>query len=469
VPVKATIGPPWYESDWFTKPIIYGFALLVVVKFFHSVFLKENDFDWHLAYGHSVLKATYFGDSEAFRSLIFHYPPGRMLIDEAVALLPRLAARAIFFCAAIGSLFITQRIWRELAQKVTPASSGVEFAAAALAFLLFANWVVRDFDECGLQILLLLFLSMAVWSLFRGARIQTGAWLGLAITFKLTPVLFVPLLIWKRHFVEAGATICFVVVFNALLPGLIWGPNLARDVLLRHIETLKMAATLDDPSENGIERPSHRSQSLKLAIARYLQTYPPGHPLFIDRDYDELGCTERGIDPTSCHRHPLFIQFLNLPRATAKQIVTILIVIIALVLAWRLRPKWGLEGTKNDAKNLSSLAPEWAVACAFAAIVSPITWHQHLTLVLPCGYLVIRDALIRADHSWIRSVGLGFIIVSVWILHRDPLSKLHSLIAMSYHFEVVAVLILIVLTLTIEGAIKRSRPKLSEGNAVRQA
>ena len=131
---------------------------------------------------------------------------------------------------------------RELAQKVKPASPEIDFAAAALAFLLFAPWVVRDFDECGLQILLLFFLSMAARSLFRGAQTQTGAWPGLAATFKLTPILLVPLLIWKRRFVEAGAVICFVVIFNVLLPSLIWGPNLAHDVLVRHFETLKTIA-----------------------------------------------------------------------------------------------------------------------------------------------------------------------------------------------------------------------------------
>ena len=462
MPNETTIAPPWYERAWFTKSVTYGFILLVLVKFVHSVFFKQNDFDWHLAYGQMALKATYYADTDAFRALIFHYPPGRILIDEALSLLPRLLARAIFFCAAIGALFIIRKIWRELAGKMKPASPGVEFAAAALAFLLFANWIVRDFDECGLQILLLLFLSMAAWSLYRGAAIQSGAWLGLAITFKLTPFLFIPLLIWKRRFAEAGAAICFVIVFNVVVPGLIWGPNLTREVVVRHIQTLKTVATLDDPSENGIESPSHRNQSLKLAIARYLQTYPPGHPLFIDRNYDDVSCTIRGIDPSACQRHPLFIQFLDLPAATANLIVTIVIFSIGLVLAWRLRRRWLLLRGKTHPESASSLAPEWAVACALASVLSPLTWHQHLTLVLPCGYLVIRDALIRSDQSRIRWAGLAFVFASIWILHRDPLSKLYSLIAMSYHFDVLAVLILIVMTLTIQGAIVPSGQTLPE-------
>jgi|ERR1700688_3729410 len=461
--VEITIDPPWYERAWFTKSITYGFALLVLVKFVHSVFLKENDFEWHLAIGHLVLKATHYADSAAFNSIAFWYPPGRLLIDEALSLLPRLAARSIIYCAAIGSLFIIRRIWRELAEKLEPASPGIEFASAALAFFLFANWVVRDFDECGLQILLLFFLSMAGRSLYRGARIQTGAWLGLAITFKLMPAIFIPLLIWKRRFFEASATICFVIAFNVVAPGLVWGPNLTREVIIQHIKTLQTVASLEDPSENAIEPPSHRSHSLKLAIARYLQTYPPGHPLFIDLDYDKGTCTQRAIPLTnmsSCQRHPLFIQFLDLPKATAKLIVTAIIFMIGLVLAWHMRRRWLLAQTKNQYESFSSFAPEWAVACVFTALLSPLNWDQHLTLVLPCGYLVIRDVLMRADHLRLRCAALGFIFVCVWILHRDPLSDLHAEIAMSYHFEILAVLILVTLTLTINGAIGPSRKKL---------
>jgi Glycosyltransferase family 87 len=462
---EATLDSPWYDRAWFRTSVTCGFVLLVLVKFVHSVFLKENDFDVHFAWGQMALDATH-GDAGPLLSLSsFHYPPGRFLINEGFALLPRLVARTVCFGAAIGSLFITRAIWQRLAQEVKPASPGIDLAAATLAFLLFANWVVRDFDDCGLQTLLLLFLSMTAWSVFRGARIQAGAWLGLAITFKLTPVLFVPLLLWKRRFAEAGAAICFVVVFNVLAPALAWGPDLAREVLVRHLQFVQTSAALPDPSQNGVEPPSHRSHSLKLAIARYLQTYPPGHPLFIDRDYDDNSCTERGIpldDPNLCQRHPLFIQFLDLPVATAKQIVMAVIFIIGLALAWRMRHRWSLAHTENHSASLRPLAPESAVACVFVAVLSPLAWDQHLTLVLPCGYLVIRDALTRERPSRLRAAALGLIFVCVWILHRDPLSKLYSLIAMSYHFELLAVFVLILLTLTIEGAVPAVRQRTLE-------
>ena len=254
---------------------------------------------------------------------------------------------------------------------------------------------------------------------------------------------------------EAGAAIGFVIVFNAAAPALIWGPDTAWNMLAGHVQLLLRVVTLADPSENGIQIPTHRSQGLAVAVARYLQTYPPGHPLFIDRDYDDNSCTERAgarSDPNYCRRHPLFVQFMDLPGPTAARIVTAVLLLIAVAMAWRMRREWLLAQTQRGSQAYSSLAPEWA-ATAFAALLSPLAWHQHLILVLPCGYLVLRDALTRANRSRLREVALGIIFICVWVLQRDPLSKKYSLIVMSYHLDVLAVLILIVLTLTIEGAI----------------
>ena len=448
--MQATGQTPWYERAWFATSVTYGFVLLVAVKAVHSIFFKANDFDVHLAWGRMALDGALLSEPA-------HYPPGRFLIDEGLALLPRLVARTISFVAALASLFVTWGIWRRLAEAVKPAPAGIDFAAAALAFILLAPWVVRDFDECGLQVLLLFVLSMAAWSLYRGARLQAGAWLGLAITYKLIPLLFIPLLIWKRRFVEAATAICFVAAFNLLLPALVWGPTVAGEVLMRHVRLMVTSAT-GDPAENGIERPSHRSQSLRLAIARYLQTYPPGHPLFIDRDYDDDGCPPRPAakdDPSWCQRHPLFVQFLDLSPVAAGRIVTAVLGLIAIGLAWRMRRRWWLADDRGDADDRSSLAPEWAVACAFVVLLSPLAWLQHLTLALPCAYLVIRDVLLREARQRPRWALLGFVFVCTWILQRDPLTKQLALVAMSYHLDVMAVLLLVMATLAIDGAIRQ--------------
>ena len=249
--------------------------------------------------------------------------------------------------------------------------------------------------------------------------------------------------------------IAFVVVFNAVAPALVWGPQVARTALGHYGAQVRTIMTLPDFTQNAMEAPDHRNQSLPFAIARYLQTFSPGHPLFIHRDFGNTECgTPQSAqpDPAQCRAHPLFVQFLDLPPATAKRVVVAILLVLALVLAWRMRRPWALQGPPATAER-SAFAPEWAVACALAAFLSPVAWHYHMTLFLPCAYLAIRDVLIFPSR-W-RIAALWLVAVLVWVLQRDPLPRQLALIVMSYHEDVVALLILIVLTLHATGAVMR--------------
>ena len=450
--IKA--GVLWYERPWLVKSITIGFVLLVLVKFVHSVFFKENDFDIHLSWGNAALRGTFYGDAAAWPSAFFQYPPGRILFDEALAMLPRLFARALVFSLAIGSLFVTRRIWRALAAQVKPAPATVEFAASAGAFVLLATWVVRDFDECGLQILLLFMLSMGAWALYRDAKVQAAAWIAAAITYKVTPVIILPLLLWKRRFLEAAVAISFVIAFNLIVPALFWGPRLAWDATLRHAGHIKEELT-HDPSESRIAV-TIGNRSLAFAVTRYLRNYPRGDELFIDEGFDDHGCIERGVALSDCRQHPLFVQFLDLSPTTAKSVTLGTLLCIAAVLAWVMRHKWLSAQAPRGAGRYGALAPEWAVTCVFVALLSPFVWQQHLVLVLPCGYLVVRDLLMRDDRAWWRWTTIAIVFVVVWILNRNILSQQLELIALSYHLDVLALLMLALATLTIDNAVDAS-------------
>jgi hypothetical protein len=444
-------GERWFERRWLVRSITVSFVILVAIKFVHSVFFKENDFDLHLSWGGEALRGTVHGDEAAWGSILFQYPPGRILLDEFLATLPRLSARAMVFSLALGSLFVTRRIWRTLAAQVKPADQAVELAASAGAFILLAPWVVRDLDECGLQILLLFMLSMAAWALFRGAKVQAGAWIAAAITYKVTPVIVVPLLLWKRRFAEASVAIAGVIVLNLPVPALFWGPQHAWDAVLRHVELARHEMALEDPSESAIDI-TLGNRSLALAITRYLRTYPRGSEFFVDEGFNDHGCIARSVALSECRQHPLFVQFLDLPPATAKRIVLATLLSIAALLAWTMRHRWLLAETPRGAESYGMLAPEWAVTCVFVALLSPFVWQQHLVLALPCAYLVLRDLLMRDQSVAWRWAVIGFTFVVVWILHRNALSQQLELIAISYHLDILALFGLVVATLRIDGA-----------------
>jgi len=147
------------------------------------------------------------------------------------------------------------------------------------------------------------------------------------------------------------------------------------------------------------------------------------------------------------------VQFLDLPPATAKRIVGAIVAILALLLAWRWRRPWAPAVAGHNA-----FAPEWAVACALAALLSPVAWHYHLTLFLPCAYLAIRDVLMFPSRP--RAAALWIVAVLVWVLQRDPLPRQLALVVMSYHEDVAALLILIVLALGMRRAVTRTETTL---------
>jgi hypothetical protein len=449
---KVAGGIAWYETARFRRWCIAAFCLLVVVKAGHSIFFKDNDFAWHINLGRTGLLATpYIQENGTLVGA--HYPPGRVFIDAALASLPYRLARAVVYFCAIGSLLLTSRYWRRMADAMVPASYNIHFAASFFAFLLLGQWVVRDFDDCGMQILLLFFLTMAGYMVWRGASVMAGAWLAVAITWKSTPLIFLPLLIWKRRWSDAAATLVFVVVLNVVVPALAWGPAATEDALARYFGQVRNTAAQQDPSENGVEPPKHSNQNLIVAIARFLQTYPPGHPLFINSDFADHTC-QPNDSPVICPPHPLFVQFLDLSPATAKKIVTAVLGIMALSFAWRVRRAWSLAKSPGSDRDTSAVGPEWAVACAFAALLSPLNWLHHLTLALPCAYLAIRETLLSPSRA--KHIALAVVFACAWLLQDDPLSRTLSAVAMSYHGQVLAVLILIAMTLGTRHAIGRS-------------
>src|SRR5215831_2164018 len=98
-----TLWPPlWFERSGLKSAVTAGFILLIVIKFVHAVFFKQNDFDVHLEWGKLALLGTYYSDEQAWSAVFFQYPPGRTLLDEFLSILPHYGARALVFCAAIA-------------------------------------------------------------------------------------------------------------------------------------------------------------------------------------------------------------------------------------------------------------------------------------------------------------------------------------------------------------------------------
>jgi len=70
---------------------------------------------------------------------------------------------------------------------------------------------------------LLFFLSAGAYAMWRGHRSASGCWLAAAATYKATPVLFLPFLLWKREWKAAGTMAGAILVLNFALPACFLG------------------------------------------------------------------------------------------------------------------------------------------------------------------------------------------------------------------------------------------------------
>jgi hypothetical protein len=372
--LPQTVSQCWYTSPRFRRTTLLLLLLVACIEGAFAIFFRKNDFLLHVYVGQAFLEGVPYGRSQAM------YPVGRSLMNALLAIAPLRLTRAVCFLLALLAIWACYRTWSRLAQSAAPAPQAVTTAAALLTALGTLAYMLRDLDECGLQLYLLFFLSAAASALSRGRSAWTGFWLATAVTYKVTPFLFFPLLLGKRQWRAAGWMVLFLA-FWALAPVLFVGPGktiAAHQSWLTHTRWV-MANRQAYPEQIGEPQ---RPDNLALAalLARNLQTYPPGHPLYVD--------------------HPLVVQPGGLGPQSAYLTVRSMLLALGLALAWCFRRPW------PTAAESGRMGSEWAAVCLLSAILSPICWKQHLVLVLPALFLVIRTTLAQGPFSRWRIVAL---------------------------------------------------------------
>ncbi len=426
------LDAPWYITSRFRRQAQIIMGVILIVSFWNGVIKKHNDFRNHFKLG----KAFIQGDPYVGGTFCTHYPLGRLLQDVAFAALPYRLSRAVWWILGMLILYVSLAFWQRMAAGEYPLPPPLSFAATIFSLVVVLRWLVRDMDDCGQQLLLLGILTGAAWAAYQGRAILTGALLGTGATYKLTPLLFLPLLLYKRRWKEALWMVVFVLAWNLLLPAMrlgfhgSWQANklfLAKSIDIMHISR-------DNPTANGVEPPRHTNRNLRLSIARYLQTYPPGHPLFIADHKDQQANSSMS---THIRAHPLFIQFLDLPPKVAAHIITLILLVMALMLAFRFPHPW--NGT-----NQADFSTEWAMAMALCALLSPLCWGQHLVLFIPLVLLCVRTDLGRSKPRW-RKILLWIAAILILLPQRELIGRTLWLIIQSYKVETWACVLLLIL------------------------
>lgn len=395
-------------------------TIIVVAEGYIAVFTRENDFVVHREYGIDFLHGTPYQRGGDW------YPLPRVMLNALIAVAPVRATRAVCFALCIVATLWILRRWHELDERRASLDRKKWFAASAIAAAVMLPYLLRDLDECGLQLFLLFFLTAGGWALQRGRAGQAGFWLATAAAYKATPILCLPYLLWKRRWQPAAMMVVWLGVWAVVPAAFIgWDKTVAaHEQYLARGRSVTSDRAAYPSIPGGIELPKQQNQSLLAVIARYAETHPAGHPLVLD--------------------HPWFKQFGTLDRETAFRLVRGIVLLIGVALAWRFRR------SANGGAGAADLPAEWAVVCLFCALMSPLCWKQHLVLGLPAMLLLSRSALAEDRHARLHGLALGcFAAVAVLIRHGVVGREL-SVVFMSYKLDAIVMLTAVGLTLALD-------------------
>lgn len=349
-----------------------------------------------------------------------HYPytPSAALSFAPLALVRPGLGLAIRYGAAVAGLWLTLRLLRVMVGRGRRLDSAMVLAVEVVTLVLGAQYILRDLDDGGPHLLLLTILVGGAYCVSRGRDILGATWFGLATVLKAPAGLFLPFLLWKRQWKLAGLSVAAAILWT-MLPMVWMGPASWWSHEVEWTRTV-LQSVLGDPTP-GVQASEQRvqNQSLKLAVTRYLVTYPDGHPLRVS--------------------HPAYAAFLDLDPEAARRVATGIVGILLLVCAWLMRRPY--RG-RDD--------PAWLLECSavliLALLLSPVTWTQHLVFVVPALYLIAAEGCGRSLGA-AASAAMWAYAVPALLLNREVLGKDLSLLLLSYHMHTLALLLVLAVVL----------------------
>ena len=204
--------------------------------------------------------------------LVYAYPPLYALLMTPLQLFPFWLAEAIWYVILIGTMFASLRLCENLARRLFPGQWSERDLAIfrILSFVLSLKFILAVLENQAYDSVAAVLIFLGVLALIDRRFVLGAASLAVAAALKLTPLIFLPYLLFKGRFAAAGL---FTAVFAglAVLPDILIPSNgeyyvavWVRDVLMPPFH-LDMAATnlvfwvTDTPM----------NQNFRAAIVRY--------------------------------------------------------------------------------------------------------------------------------------------------------------------------------------------------------
>lgn len=158
--------------------------------------------------------------------LIYAYPPFFALLWVPLASAATWLREAVWYLVLIGTLISSFRLCETLARRLFPGewSERELLLFRTLTFVLSLKFILAVLENQAYDSIAFVFIMLGLMALTNGRLLLGAAGLATAAALKLTPLIFLPYLLFKRRFAAAGV---FIAVFAglALLPDLLMPPK----------------------------------------------------------------------------------------------------------------------------------------------------------------------------------------------------------------------------------------------------
>lgn len=377
-------------DGWKLTAVGIGIAACVI-QWIRPMFRSIGDFHLHWELGRRFVEGTfiYAGAHD------IPYPPFWGLVHAPLSVFPVRVAQALLFPLFLVSLYVLLRVLNRLTAESLPLPTGRMFWFLTIVLALASRFLVRDMPECGVNLAL---VAMSWWSvdLWRRHRERAGAaLLGLAMSLKCTPALFLVYFAWKREW-RFVTQVCLATAVFSFSPVLRMGPEQSLETYTAWFLNASKGARQTDPSRGVLGDEQLQNMSLRPSLARFLMHLPEGHNSRFD--------------------HPLYLDFLDLSPVQAGGVVKGLLLLLGMGVFWQLRHRFA---DRNDPR----LPWECGIISLMILLYSPITWGQHCVGVLPALYLIVRSvAAGRRIPRAIQAV-LGIWTFCILVLNRELIGR----------------------------------------------
>jgi hypothetical protein len=225
VPPTATGAVP--DLDYYLRRCVWVVAAIVVIAaaiMYAGKAAEERSA--FIRWRHQVLE--FWGGVNIYDEMMFPNPPILPLTLLPLMVLPPLVGAMSWFALKTALTVVSIAICFRMVQHAgRPLASW--FQAGVLLFT--SRPILSDLQHGNNNLLILFLIVAALESWRRGYDVLAGLVLALSITFKVTPLLFVPYFVYKRSWRTVGATFLGIGIFLLIVPSLIIGPRFNGECL----------------------------------------------------------------------------------------------------------------------------------------------------------------------------------------------------------------------------------------------